>query len=547
MATYIVSPDGSTVYRIVPQGSVSASSLNASLLTAFGYTVTTGSTGTLTVSPYEAGWTSGNVGGGHIEAVYNHVTALAPGQTLEWIQVVTTNFPTQNRSVTGYLDNIDTSGQNLNPGASAFPFYALTAVNMADYLAHHSLGANAIPFYDFSARGTLLVSTNQNVVWNAALYPVIVSGNNIIVENGVTWGWTAKKATIGTDSAIFLHASPGSATVTGVGTSHFTWGQANPDVSSLDFAGGSFDTSPGVRFKLGTLTYHNGTIVNATGATSVDFDAAINFTNVPEKNTHLTATFGLVNSVNTDDPRESADIVDIGSLGYKFRVYEGDTATVDVYATLSTNLAPTPANSDRVDSVFSVGPFASNPIYGLKIVGLANASSGGFIQLDGDDGDNTLVGGPDDDTINGLGGNDTIQGLEDTDFLNGGSGQDTITGGRGKDMLTGGSEQDIFDFNVTKDSVKGSNRDEIVDFSHLEGDKIDLSTIDANTHRGGNQRFHFIGSETFKHHQQNHPRDVGMLRYSHDVVQGDVNGDGRADFEISIENFAALARSDFVL
>jgi hypothetical protein len=55
----------------------------------------------------------------------------------------------------------------------------------------------------------------------------------------------------------------------------------------------------------------------------------------------------------------------------------------------------------------------------------------------------------------------------------------------------------------------------------------------------GNQKFTFIGAAAFH-------RIDGELRYSNHVLQGDVNGDGRADFEIFV-NAASLLKSDFFL
>ncbi len=39
--------------------------------------------------------------------------------------------------------------------------------------------------------------------------------------------------------------------------------------------------------------------------------------------------------------------------------------------------------------------------------------------------------------------------------------------------------------------------DTIWDFSHAQGDRIDLSAIDANSSVGGNQAFTFIGAANF--------------------------------------------------
>jgi serralysin len=78
-----------------------------------------------------------------------------------------------------------------------------------------------------------------------------------------------------------------------------------------------------------------------------------------------------------------------------------------------------------------------------------------------------------------------------------------------------------------------------MDFSHADGDKINLYDIDANTHRGGNQAFHFIGGQKFHHVE-------GELHFKNNILSGDVNGDGKPDFEIEVAN-ANLVKGDFIL
>lgn len=60
--------------------------------------------------------------------------------------------------------------------------------------------------------------------------------------------------------------------------------------------------------------------------------------------------------------------------------------------------------------------------------------------INGDSGDNNLVGGSESDTINGLGGNDTLSGSDI--FSRGGS--DTLNGGDGNDRLTGDPTDQVF-------------------------------------------------------------------------------------------------------
>jgi len=155
---------------------------------------------------------------------------------------------------------------------------------------------------------------------------------------------------------------------------------------------------------------------------------------------------------------------------------------------------------------------------------------GGNDFLNGDRGDDRLDGGD---------GNDILAGANGNDKLLGGKDKDTLIGGRGKDILTGGADKDIFLFADSNDSKKGVNRDKITDFKHGQRDKIDLSFIDANTKNNGNQKFTFIGDDEFT-------GKAGQLRFDKKIVQGDVNGDGKADFEIHV-NVNNLVKGDFIL
>jgi Ca2+-binding RTX toxin-like protein len=111
-------------------------------------------------------------------------------------------------------------------------------------------------------------------------------------------------------------------------------------------------------------------------------------------------------------------------------------------------------------------------------------------------------------------------------------------GGQGKDILTGGLGADTFDFNSVKQSAVGIGRD-VVNFSPTEGDRIDLSGIDADKDgTAGDQAFTWSGSDTFSNVD-------GQLRFADGLLQGDINGDGKADFEILIRGM--LTASDIIL
>src|SRR5687767_8981544 len=120
--------------------------------------------------------------------------------------------------------------------------------------------------------------------------------------------------------------------------------------------------------------------------------------------------------------------------------------------------------------------------------------------ITGDAGSNPdLVGTNAADQIFGLGGNDTLQGLGGNDRYVGGQGRDTMRDNTGNDIDTF-----IFDDFPTGPGTFGydstpSNRDRIQGFLSAEvigsgqGDRIDVSGIDADLTRGGNQAFDLVG------------------------------------------------------
>jgi len=115
--------------------------------------------------------------------------------------------------------------------------------------------------------------------------------------------------------------------------------------------------------------------------------------------------------------------------------------------------------------------------------------------------------------------------------------------------MTGALGADIFDFNSTLETKKGiANRDIIMDFSGILGgdlDKIDLSGIDAK--KGGlDNAFKFIGAQGF--HQRAGELQVKYNATSHiATVSGDIDGNGKADFQIEVHSLTALQKLDFIL
>lgn len=142
-----------------------------------------------------------------------------------------------------------------------------------------------------------------------------------------------------------------------------------------------------------------------------------------------------------------------------------------------------------------------------------------------------------------LSGADSFFGGAGKDAIDGFGGNDTIYGGRGADILKGGSGRDTFVYKSVSDSgTTIDTADIILDFTKT--DRIDLSKIDANTRSSKNQAFTFIGSKEFT----NKAGELRSKAYSSEtIVEGDVNGDGKADFSILFDDRIVMKKDYFIL
>lgn len=145
--------------------------------------------------------------------------------------------------------------------------------------------------------------------------------------------------------------------------------------------------------------------------------------------------------------------------------------------------------------------------------------------------------------LEGAGVAQAMYGNRAANILEGNGGDDTLDGGRGKDELRGGGDNDTFVFDDGDTGKTNARADSIVDF--LQGaDTIDLEPWDANSRKKKDQDFEFIGTQKFH-------KDAGELRFVQDggdtFIQGDTNGDGKADFIIRVQGTINLASTDFDL
>ncbi len=146
-------------------------------------------------------------------------------------------------------------------------------------------------------------------------------------------------------------------------------------------------------------------------------------------------------------------------------------------------------------------------------------------QLFGDDRANWIMGGAGRDTLVGEGGNDRL------------------IGGPGKDFLSGKTGRDVFAFGHKDTGSSKATADYIVDFSGARGDRLDLSAIDANSKKAGDQKFAFIGTKPFT--------KAGQVRYekmaSDTYVYFNTDNDKAAEGVIRLKGVFDLQKTWFVL
>jgi Ca2+-binding RTX toxin-like protein len=231
------------------------------------------------------------------------------------------------------------------------------------------------------------------------------------------------------------------------------------------------------------------------------------------------------------------------------------------------------------DEVFTVQDGSSWTIFGNGGNDQLTGGAGNDF-IDGGQGNDLLNGGAGTDTVSyetatggvtvtlastktqhtGSGGKDTISGFESlsgsefsdklsgddlANSINGNAGDDTIIGKGGADVLHGGNGADTFTYASLADSTQAA-MDFVGDFNAAQGDRIDLSGIDAiagNDSSGDHFSFMPAGQFTGSAGQLiSTEQDAGNF-----FVQGDVDGDYFADFMMQVHSFEQLSEANFIL
>ncbi len=136
-----------------------------------------------------------------------------------------------------------------------------------------------------------------------------------------------------------------------------------------------------------------------------------------------------------------------------------------------------------------------------------------------------LIGGAGNDLLRGNTGNDALWGGLGQDILIGGAGNDWLEGGQGSDLLSGGMGADFFSYQVN--DVSSLWQDKIIDFNGLEGDRLGITAVLDGMDPFANPGWDYIGSTSFG-------AAAAELRFADGYLQGDVDGDGKADLRIQL-------------
>ncbi|MEH2423904.1 MAG: choice-of-anchor K domain-containing protein [Nostoc sp.] len=153
----------------------------------------------------------------------------------------------------------------------------------------------------------------------------------------------------GDSNATWGEPTPGSIDTnplyTGVGSNTFTWGDPNvcpiPNTPSgctitgsnkLTFNGNSFSTDINSAFKIGDLTYFNGTVVEGTSVEFIPFNLNVSFSPAVGINQVFDFNLRLVNTPNEGtDAEKNADLVFIDrNLSNRSFTFEGNKYTLEL-------------------------------------------------------------------------------------------------------------------------------------------------------------------------------------------------------------------------
>lgn len=302
-------------------------------------------------------------------------------------------------------------------------------------------------------------------------------------------------------------------------------GDGNDKVTNTGTVGGTIDLGDGQDFFTGGSASES--VKDSSGNDNVKFGAGNDF---------YTATGAASDGVDVIDGGAGVDMYFAVDAVEDMRV-NIDTVSHDVA------IINDPSSPIDAKTAFIFGK-------GLDVIT-------GFEDVEGGDGNDIIFGNASANTLVGSNGDDALFGLGGNDFLQGFNDDDRLIGGLGADILRSDFGQDQFIYISTADSgITKATRDVIKDFEDGQ-DKINLSLIDANTKNGSaiNDGFSYVNVDSSVDKSAVFTKEApGELRSywtaTGHILEGDVNGDGKADFSIAVDDpthAIVFTQDDFIL
>ncbi|MBD1192579.1 SGNH/GDSL hydrolase family protein [Vulcanococcus sp. Clear-D1] len=142
-----------------------------------------------------------------------------------------------------------------------------------------------------------------------------------------------------------------------------------------------------------------------------------------------------------------------------------------------------------------------------------------------------IIGQSRDQVLQGRRGNDVLIGRGRGELISGGPGDDLLEGRGGDERLRGDAGADFFRFTQADTAVGGLDR--ILDFNPEQGDRLGINAVLGLSNSLSGAGWTYIGSDSFD-------GSAGQLRFDSGLLQGDLNGDGRAELQIRLNGISTF-------
>ena len=403
-----------------------------------------------------------------------------------------------------------TGADTINGGAGADSMYGGGGAdvyyvdNIGDYISEANVTGVDLVYTKVSL--SLVANLENAVLQGSAGFNLTgnTSNNSLIGNSG-------DNTLVGNDGNDVLKGMTGADTmIGGLGDDTYFVNQAGDSVIEVD-GQGTDTVNSDVTFDLGTalenLTLTGTDLADGTGNESVNIMTG-------NYNKNVLTSFGGNDIL---DGKEGADTMIGGAGNDTYYVQStGDVITEDANA-----------GSDTVVSTLTTYTLGSD---------LENLTLGGTYNIAG-------TGNELGNIMTGNKGNNSLFGGAGFDHIDGGAGNDKLYGGAGLDNLTGGAGFDKFMYLDASDSgLSDGSNDWIFDFA--QGDKIDVSALDANADIDLDQAFKLDGDASFSQ------GEISVTQDGADVwLAFNMNSDSAVEMTIRLKNalVADITSIDFVL